>query len=97
MQAHAGPCRPVHAASVCTLMSVMWVSRVLFWECCTFPLVLTLSTSCSVGSLIPEWRDLLETSHLGLNVLTSLTLHVVWLSSLCLFPPAAGGSFSDYG
>lgn len=47
-------------------------------------------------SLIPGWRDLIETLHLGLRVSRTLTLsHIVWLWVSVFFPICCKGSFSD--
>ena len=54
----------------------------------------TLSASSSMGSLSPEGRDLMETSHLGLSVSWCLTL-LSDLKSLYLFLSIEGESFSD--
>ena len=51
------------------------------------------------GSLSCKGKNLMEKSYLGLSVPMCLSLSVqnAWLSSLCLFPSAAGGSISDDG
>lgn len=58
----------------------------------------TLSPSYSVGSLNPEGRALIQSSHLNLSVLKSLILYIMsGFGSLYLLLSAAGGSFSNDG
>ena len=55
-------------------------SEGLFLQCLPPRLALTLFLPTLLeGSLSPEGRDLMETSHLGLRVPRSLTLHKVQL------------------
>lgn len=70
---------------------VLWV----FSGSLAFTFILT---SLLLDSLDSEERDLVETTHLGLNVPKTLTLCLISVSgSEHLFPYAAGRSFSDDG
>jgi hypothetical protein len=56
----------------------------------------TLFTYSSMVSLSHGNRDLIQTSHLGLSILRSPSVHCLSVGFVCLFPPA-GGSCSDNG
>ena len=91
------PVGPVHAASVPPYMlQSCWVRGIcvhLWWP----PSPLTF-TFCLPLHRVPETekREIMETSHLGIIVPRSLTLGTMSVClSLCLFPSAARGSFSD--
>jgi hypothetical protein len=85
--------QPLSSQAPCIVDSeglVLLVSPVL-------PASYTLHTSSSMGFLSSELGDLMETFHLGVSVPRFLTLCTFWLWSLCLFPSAEEGSFSNKG
>ena len=96
----AGWCRPCACClSLCEIKrtSIILTRRVLFSWCLPSPLILHsfFSPPLSQGSLSCEGRDLMETSFLGLTILRSLILYIVFgCGSLFLFLVAAEGSFS---
>ena len=64
---------------------------------CSIPTDLTFFLpSLLQTSLSTKGRDLMETPHYGMNVLRCLAFYTLSnCGSLCLFPFAVGGSFSD--
>ena len=78
---------PVHAAKVCESIcgSALLCLEGLISLLSSLPLALTIFVLLLLqSSLIPEGENLMETSHLGLSVPRSLTLHIVSCGSLCI-------------
>lgn len=69
-------------------------SIILCFFCFVFKINKNQKYKLTLNSMSPEGRDLMETSHLWLSVLRSLTLHIVLCGSLDLLSSAAGGSVS---